>query len=62
MQQNSFIIIGTSKVVYSLGTVVPDKPGFHDNHYILPAGYKSSAILPSFVQEGTKVSARLWTF
>eukprot|EP00771_Trimastix_marina_P002012 gnl/Trimastix_PCT/3121.p1 GENE.gnl/Trimastix_PCT/3121~~gnl/Trimastix_PCT/3121.p1 ORF type:complete len:953 (+),score=160.26 gnl/Trimastix_PCT/3121:57-2915(+) len=50
-----YYVIGDNKIVYSLGRIITDRPGFHTSEYLFPAGYKSSAILPSFVQANTKI-------
>lgn len=37
-----FPILLGSLTVHSLGVIIPDRPGFHNEHHIFPAGYCSS--------------------
>ena len=40
------IVIGTLKVL-DLGYIVPDRPAFHSERYLLPVGYTSIRTYPS---------------
>jgi chromodomain-helicase-DNA-binding protein 7 len=37
--------------ILALGTIVTDRPGFHAKNYIYPAGFKSSRLFPSTLDE-----------
>lgn len=42
------LILTKSTRLYNLGTVVYDRPGFHNNRYIFPAGFRSGKIFASY--------------
>jgi hypothetical protein len=52
----SFPIRLSSKMVVSdLGHIVTDRPGFHTDHYIYPAGFKSSRLYWSAIDPSLRV-------
>lgn len=42
--------------IISLGHIVSDRPGFHNERYIFPAGFKSSSIFASYTNPLQKTS------
>ena len=46
--------------IHSLGTVVSDRPAFHNHAYIWPVGYEISRPMASYVTPGSTVTYRGW--